>query len=758
VGEVALGRAWFVAAVITAFVVAAVVGYELSVLYGAPLTTQTLYRTVSQTITRTVSTTVTKVSTITKTVLATSTVTSIVPLSSQSSPTTTQTSVLPSTATSTASTSSATMTPAPQARIEVEFASRSNASTQELERIAASSAEVPSTLSSFAYSLANVRVMTVTPTVTQVTLAAPVAQKVQYSTTNVQVSGIDELDIVKTNGRAVFYSKGNEIYIIDAAKDSLATVIRVPRYVRGIYVWNDKLVAICGGAPIRILVYPPVYSPYSVQILVYDVANLSKPKLVANVTMSGYYLSSRLYRGVLYVLTQSPAYVNNRLVLPVVGSAIAKPSNIVVLTPGDTYLTILALNISSLRGKAYAYLINRASIVYMSYDHLFVLSNMFGVYRVVPLLIERYMKLVPRDVATKLSNLLSKGRLMEAYYELLSWVSKDYGRLVTFVKNLEELVGKEGAYVRVFAFSVKGLDIEKLGYVDVPGVLTKQFAVNQLGNYLVLATVRYSISFRIYKPPVYTTLAQPSVIPVTIYKKVNGSTTTSVSYIHITYPTTVRPKLRYYVYPRFELSSVGVYVVDLNKLRIVASIPRVISNEYVFGARLVGTTLFLVTNRRVDPLFAIDLSNPVKPKIVGYVKLPGYLTYLHPLSRDTLLGMGVEKGSLKIEIFNVSDLKNIREISKLVIDKGWTQALYDYHAMTFWTSRKLLMFPISISWRNVGVAVVSYANNEVTLVKVLELPGALRAVWIGSKVFVISPTEVKVYLAGTWKPIAQIKL
>jgi len=746
-----------VAAMVVAFVVAAFVGYELSVAYRAPASITTVYHTVPRTVTRTL------VTTITRTTFVTTTVSSSLTSTSSAQATSTVSSATPTVSSVTKSTSY-TLAPIPSyaSGARIEFASISSVSLQRLEEVVRLAASTPSSFTSLMYALAGFRAATTVATVTPATVATvALAGKasIAHSTTNVQVSGIDELDVVKTNGRALFYSKNTNIYIVNATSLSLAYTLKVPRYVRGIYVWNNELIAICGGAPIRILwlsYYPPMYIPNSIQILVYNVTNIRSPKLIANITMSGYYLSSRLYNGVLYVLAQSPAFINRRLVMPVVGNAVAKPSNIEVLTPGDTYLTVLALNLSSLRGRAYAYLINRASIVYMSKDHLVVVSNLFGVYRVVPQLIERYASQLPKDLSKKLSELISKGKFMEAYYELLSWASRSYGRVESLVKTLEAMVGREGAYARVFVFSINGLSIAKDGYVDVPGVVTRQFAVNQLGKYLVVATVRYSIVFSVYKIPIITPPGATR-IPVTIYKQVGETTTTRVSYITITHSRTPTSP-RYYIYPRFSVSSVGVYVVDLSTMRIAASIPKVISNEYVFGARLVGTTLFLVTNRVVDPLFAIDLSNPTKPKVVGYVKLPGYLTYLHPISRGLLLGIGMEKGSLKIELFNVTNLKRIREVSKLVISRGWTPALYDYHAITFWSSRKILMFPISVSWRSVGIAVVSYADNEVSLVKILEAPNAIRAVWIGEKVFAVSPNEIKVFSAVSWRPIAEIKL
>ena len=48
----------------------------------------------------------------------------------------------------------------------------------------------------------------------------------------------------------------------------------------------------------------------------------------------------------------------------------------------------------------------------------------------------------------------------------------------------------------------------------------------------------------------------------------------------------------------------------------------------------------LVTFRQTDPLFTVDLSDPVHPRALGALSLPGFSSYLHPLGADRLLGLG----------------------------------------------------------------------------------------------------------------------
>ena len=106
--------------------------------------------------------------------------------------------------------------------------------------------------------------------------------------------------------------------------------------------------------------------------------------------------------------------------------------------------------------------------------------------------------------------------------------------------------------------------------------------------------------------------------------------------------------------------------------------------------------------------------NPTNPKIVGELKIPGWSDYLHPIDENYLIGFGKEVNAesannerltwdmlmgMKISIFDVSDLKNPKEIHKTVIgDKGTdSEILRNPKALFFDAERKLIGFPIQIT-------------------------------------------------------------
>jgi hypothetical protein len=52
----------------------------------------------------------------------------------------------------------------------------------------------------------------------------------------------------------------------------------------------------------------------------------------------------------------------------------------------------------------------------------------------------------------------------------------------------------------------------------------------------------------------------------------------------------------------------------------------------------------LVTYRQLDPLYAIDLTDPAAPRVLGALELPGYSSYLHPVGDHLVLGLGQTGG------------------------------------------------------------------------------------------------------------------
>ena len=76
----------------------------------------------------------------------------------------------------------------------------------------------------------------------------------------------------------------------------------------------------------------------------------------------------------------------------------------------------------------------------------------------------------------------------------------------------------------------------------------------------------------------------------------------------------------------------------------------------------------------------IDLSDPKNPAMKGELKIPGYSSYLHPIDKDRIVGVGKEGANVKISLFDVSDPSNPKEASKYVLTDYWSDVLNTHHA------------------------------------------------------------------------------
>ncbi len=123
--------------------------------------------------------------------------------------------------------------------------------------------------------------------------------------------------------------------------------------------------------------------------------------------------------------------------------------------------------------------------------------------------------------------------------------------------------------------------------------------------------------------------------------------------------------------------------------------------EQLYASRFIGDRAYLVTFRLTDPLYVIDLSNPLDPAIAGELELPGYSEYLHPVNEELLVGLGKEaieadntgwgdgRGAwyqgVKLALFDVSDPTAPALADSLVFGKRGTEspALYQHHSFAW---------------------------------------------------------------------------
>jgi uncharacterized secreted protein with C-terminal beta-propeller domain len=155
----------------------------------------------------------------------------------------------------------------------------------------------------------------------------------------------------------------------------------------------------------------------------------------------------------------------------------------------------------------------------------------------------------------------------------------------------------------------------------------------------------------------------------------------------------------------------------LNKeMKTVGKLENLAKGEKIYSTRFMGNRCYIVTFQQVDPLFAIDLTVPENPFVAGELKIPGYSEYLHPYDENHLIGFGhdayvTESGSaiptgLKMALFDVSDMKNPKELYNVLIgDKGTSSPLTYNPKALYWDAEKHLFgFPVDLyEFPTVGV-------------------------------------------------------
>lgn len=135
-------------------------------------------------------------------------------------------------------------------------------------------------------------------------------------------------------------------------------------------------------------------------------------------------------------------------------------------------------------------------------------------------------------------------------------------------------------------------------------------------------------------------------------------------------------------------------------LQVLGQTPELAPGETIFSTRFIGDRAYVVTFRQTDPLFAIDLSDPAEPKVLGELHIPGFSDYMHPLDDTHLLTIGrdaTDQGvvqGLMLQIFDVSDPTNLRLTHRHVYEReGYSQANHDHKAFTYYADKQLLAFP-----------------------------------------------------------------
>ena len=443
-----------------------------------------------------------------------------------------------------------------------------------------------------------------------------------FSTTNIQVQGVDEADIVKNDGKYIYAVSGNKVFIVNAypAEDmEILSEIKLEN-IGEIFINDDKLViftreyseiAYPDVRCIGVVDFCPQYQESRTSIYIYDVSDKENPELKNKVSVSGNYLNSRMIGDYVYVIANQ--YIYDDIILPMVLENtevnVVKPEEISYY-PGIRdynfqFTIILGINIEN--GEAT--------------QEVLLTGNSYNIF-------------------------VSENNIYTTYTKYSSWYDDaESNEEKTIIHKI--LIDKD--------------EIEYKSTGEVPGHVLNQFSMDE-----------YDGKFRIA-----TTAGQVW--------------------------SSDRPSMN------------ALYVLD-GDLQVIGELEELAPGESIYSVRFMGERAYVVTFKKVDPLFVIDLSEPT-PEILGKLKIPGYSDYLHPYDENHIIGIGKEAVDASIEgdsfvqrdfawyqgikmaIFDVTDVNNPVEMHKIVIgDRGTdSDALHDHKAFLFDKEKELLVIPITLA-------------------------------------------------------------
>lgn len=469
-----------------------------------------------------------------------------------------------------------------------------------------------------------------------------------YSTTNLQMEGVDESDIAKIDGSYIYTVEDKYIVITDIRDGKLEEVTRfLPKdcgaadRVMEIYVDGDQLILVVQGYETSLdgnskagsdketsdketsdketkdeensdketavsdvakdgaFCYK-MNGKSTTQIQVYSIVDRKNPEFEGRLIQDGYYNTSRKIGDVVYLFTQYNMTSD-------VTSYVEKKHGVEDLKEGNGVSSLAEAVIPKVNGEKVA-----ASEIYLPES-----SGESGI-------------LVSSLDVNKPDKVLDSKLVISGYAQ--TYISKD--ALYLYEEDYD------GAMITNIAkFALDEGRISGVAATAVRGYVRDTFAINASDGYLRVLTTDYSTE-----------------------DEVNA-----------------------------------LYILDEN-MKLTGQLTGIAPGEEIYAARFMGNTGYFVTYRNTDPLFTVDLSDPAKPEIIGELKVTGFSEYLHFWDDTHLLGIGYESDektgnieNIKLSMFNIENPGEVTEEAKLVLkDVDYSEALYDYKSVIISKDKNLI--------------------------------------------------------------------
>jgi uncharacterized secreted protein with C-terminal beta-propeller domain len=207
-------------------------------------------------------------------------------------------------------------------------------------------------------------------------------------------------------------------------------------------------------------------------------------------------------------------------------------------------------------------------------------------------------------------------------------------------------------------------------------------------------------------------------------------------------------------------------------LDIVGRLEGLAPGETIHSARLMDDYGFMVTFRQIDPFFTLDLRQPTNPQLAGELKLPGFSQYLQVIEsegKQLVLGIGQDTDPLtrmpvlKVSLFDVTNIKRPKEVESFLFEGQYSssEAQWDHHAVSYFPDSDILAIPYQKNWNEQGLRVfhVDGVDGLTVLGDIKHEGGPIRrSLGIGDELYAISDKQVTAYNLGTLKQVGEVIL
>jgi uncharacterized secreted protein with C-terminal beta-propeller domain len=485
--------------------------------------------------------------------------------------------------------------------------------------------------------------------------AAPSAPEAARSAsgTNNQVASVDEADIVKTDGRYVYFAANGALRIATALQPKMVSVTMLPGNARELFVEGDRAVVFTsnGNAAKRCTyAYDCTFAGdgSSTSVMVLDIANRASPKVLRQIDLSGSLVAARRIGNAVHTVVadndaQAPAYETWPEDFEMCGTQEA--------VVRAKFAKLKAENERKIRKQTSAFPTMR------EHDKEQPMCN--GLLRTAIRDGQAFTSVVsfdmrddktPPTTATLQSRPGAVFASSDALY--LSVVHQKQNAGARWYSSYASV--DEASEIHKFRIGQSPKDTRYIGSGIVPGHVLNQFAMDEWSGYLRVATTRG----RVPDPKVESAIS--------IMAEGSGG----------------------------------------NLVR-VGAVEKIAPGEDIRAVRFDDDRGYVVTFKKTDPLFVLDLYQPAHPKVLGELKIPGFSTYIHRLDPDHLLSIGFDANDhgdfayfdgVILQLFDVKNPTDPRLIHKEKIGSrgSSSEAATDHLAFNYFADQGLLAIPMTI--------------------------------------------------------------